>query len=110
MLKVFICIVFAGVACVWPAMAKGPIMEDIVDAGIYCDTFDSSIAGFYALAEKKCKGKSACTMSATMVATRKDLLAHHCTGFFVAPLCNGVPVNVESRYDVFKTLLVSCKR
>jgi len=85
-------------------------MEDIADAGIYCDTFDSDIARFYSVAEKKCKGKVACRVRATMVATKQDLLQHRCTGFFVAPVCRGTPVNVESRYHLFKTLLVSCKK
>ena len=110
MLRVFTLGMLAGIACASPALAKGPIMTDIADGGIYCDSFDSNIDGFYALAEKKCKGKSVCVVSATIVATKKDLLAHKCTGFFVAPVCNGVPVNVESRYDVFKVLTVSCKK
>jgi len=85
-------------------------MKEIADAGIYCDTFNSHIGRFYSVAEKKCKGKVACRVSATMVATRRELLQHRCTGFFVAPVCRGTPENVESRYDVFKTLFVSCKK
>jgi hypothetical protein len=84
-------------------------MEEIADAGIYCATFSNKIAGFYSLAERKCKGKVSCRVSATMVASRPHLLRHGCTGFFVAPVCNGIPKSVESRYDVLKTLLVSCK-
>lgn len=108
MFKVSIALSLAMLVCTSPSMARGVVMEDIEDAGIYCST--GGIPGFYDLAVKRCKGKVSCTMAATMVATRRELLQKKCTGFFVAPVCRGTPVNVESRYDVFKTLQVSCKR
>ncbi|MEH2504053.1 hypothetical protein V1290_002864 [Bradyrhizobium sp. AZCC 1578] len=110
MFKVYISVVLAMLVCISPSLARGVIiMDEIWDAGIYCPTSSPAIDGFYSMVEKKCKGKSSCRVRATMVTTKQDLLRHRCTGFFVAPLCRGTPVNVESRYDVFKTLLVSCK-
>ena len=107
MFKVCIALVLATLVCTSPSLAKGVVMEDIADAGIYCAT---GIPGLYELAVKRCKGKTSCRISATMVATKQQLRQNRCTGFFVAPICQGIPVNVESRYDVFKTLLVSCKK
>ena len=110
MIKFCISIVLGTLCCVSSSLAASVVMEDIEDAGIYCATFSNDIRRFYSVAEKRCKGKISCQVAATMVATRKHLIEHRCTGFFVAPICNGRPVNVESRYDVFKTLVVSCKR
>jgi hypothetical protein len=108
MIKMCMAVVLATLCCVSSSLANGAVMEDIADAGVYCATFSNDIRRFYSVAEKRCKGKISCQVAATMVATRKHLLQHRCTGFFVAPICNGQPVNVESRYDVFKTLVVSC--
>jgi hypothetical protein len=109
MIRIGVSVVLATFCCVSSSLANGVVMEDIADAGIYCPTSSPDIARFYSVAVKRCKGKISCQVRATMVATKKDLLQHRCTGFFVAPICNGQPVNVESRYDVFKTLVVSCK-
>jgi hypothetical protein len=109
MIKMCIAVVLATLCGVSPSLANGAVMEDIADAGIYCPTSSPDIARFYSEAVKRCKGKIACHVRATMITTKKDLLKHRCTGFFVAPICNGQPVNIESRYDVFKTLVVSCK-
>ncbi|MGV7216425.1 hypothetical protein [Bradyrhizobium sp. UFLA05-112] len=108
MFKISIGLLLAMFFCVSPSMGRGIVMEDIEDAGIYCAI--DGVRGFYDLAVKRCKGKTFCTMAATMVATRQELIQKKCSGFFVAPVCRGTPVNVESRYDVFKTLPVSCKR
>ena len=105
MIKFCISLVLGTLCCVSSSLAASVVMECIEDAGIHCATFSNNISRFYSVAEKRCKGKISCTM----VATRKHLLDHRCTGFFVAPICNRRPVNVESRYDVFKTLMVSCK-
>ena len=109
MLKIFISAALATLSCTSPVLAKSAIMEEIADAGIYCATFSPAIGRFYSMVESKCKGKTYCRVSPTMVTTKQDLIQNRCTGFFVAPICKGLPVNVESRYDVFKTLLVSCK-
>lgn len=107
MIRIFILLVLLLLSGRSQSLAKGVVMEDIADAGIYCAT---GIGGFYELVERRCKGKSSCTVKATMIATKQELLQSHCTGFFVAPVCRGRPVSIESRYDVFKTLLVSCKK
>ncbi len=108
MIKISISLVVATLVFISPALAKGVVIEDIADGGIY--SCEPPIAGLYELAVKRCKGKVSCTIAATMVATKKELTQKKCTGFFVAPVCRGTPVNVESRYDVFKTLSVSCKK
>ncbi|MGY4366826.1 hypothetical protein ACVW1A_002891 [Bradyrhizobium sp. LB1.3] len=108
MFRISIALLLASFVYVSPSVGRGTVMEDIEDAGIYCSI--DGVRGFYDLAVKRCKGKTYCTMAATMVATRQELIQKKCTGFFVAPVCRGTPVNVESRYDVFKTLRVSCKR
>jgi len=82
-------------------------MRRIEDAGIYCASFDRKIANFYPLAKSRCLGKFSCAMRATMVTTKADLLKHQCTGFFVAPLCHGSPVNRET-HNILDTLHVSC--
>ncbi len=110
MINVFVSLLIAVLICASPAVAKSKsksvVMEDIADGGIYCD---DPIPGLYELAVKRCKGKVSCTIAATMVATKQELIKKKCTGFFVAPVCNGTPKNIESRYDVFATLNVSCK-
>jgi hypothetical protein len=110
MFNVSISAILATLLCTSPVLARNVVMEEIADAGIYCPTSSPEIDRFYSVAEKKCKGKISCRVRATMVTTRQDLLQHRCTGFFVAPVCRGTPMNVESRYDVFKTLLISCKK
>jgi len=85
------------------------VMTEIVDAGIYCDTSSPAISTFYDAVRKRCVGKVKCTISATMVTSRNDLVQHKCTGFFAAPLCQGVPKNIETR-NVFGKLSVSCDR
>lgn len=107
MLTFYTSLLLATLVCISPSLARSAVMEDIADGGVYCDT---PISGLYELARKRCTGKTSCRISATMVATRQELVQNRCTGFFVAPVCRGTPVNIESRYDVFKTLLVSCKR
>lgn len=85
------------------------IMTDIADAGIYCDSFSPGISKFYEAVRKKCLRKHRCSISATMVTSRKDLLQHKCTGFFAAPVCNGSPKNVET-HKIFSKLSVACGR
>ena len=91
------------------AFARSIVMTDIEDAGIYCRTFSKNISKFFRSSQRKCKNKTFCTVKATDVASRPELLQHRCTGFFVAPVCKGVPLNVETR-NLFSSLLVSCKR
>jgi hypothetical protein len=90
------------------AYPKGIKMTEIDDAGIYCASVTKSIASFYKVVEMRCTGKLYCVIRATMVATPRELEDHKCTGFFVAPICNGRPRNVESRFNVMKRLRVSC--
>jgi hypothetical protein len=85
-------------------------MTDIEDAGVYCHNLDNRAIGtFYEAVRKKCLGKVRCSVSATMVTSREDVLQHECTGFFAAPVCRGAPKNVET-HKIFSNLLVSCGR
>ena len=89
------------------ALARVERMRRIEDAGIYCESFDRKIANFYSLAKSRCLGKFSCTMRATMVTTKAGLIEHKCTGFFVAAVCHGAPVNHET-HNILETLHVSC--
>lgn len=84
---------------------KGSIKE-IGDAGVYCEKDFGK--DFYKRVAKLCVGKDTCNVKPTLAGSRKELKAHQCTGFFVAPLCNdsAEPVNFESKG--LSPLLVSC--
>ena len=86
---------------------ESDVMKEIEDGGIYCRSSNSAIDGFYAYAAKTCKGKKQCVVRATKVASKAMLLSHGCTGFFVAPVCDTEPVNIET-HDVLGRLSVSC--
>jgi hypothetical protein len=107
MFKISIALLLAAFVCVSPSMGRGIVMEDIEDAGIYCAI--DGVLGLYDLAIKRCKG-NLLHDSRDNGYDETGLDSKKCIGFFVAPVCRGTPVNVESRYDVFKTLRVSCKR
>src|SRR6516164_2732284 len=103
MMKASIVVMLVTLFGAAPSPARNVVISDIEDGGIYCKTFDKDIDRFYKVARKRCRHKISCVVRATMVATRRDLLQHHCSGFFVAPICNGEPVNVET-HQLFKPL------
>jgi hypothetical protein len=99
-----------AVALAQSGMASAKIKE-VADAGIYCGSFDDEISQFYKIASTECGGKPICVVRATMATSASNLKRHNCTGYFVAPICDGSeePVNIET-HDIFAALTVDCKK
>ena len=103
--SLIISLIFLGMS---PCHANS--IRSVEDAGIYCDGEAAETIPFYSTARRACEGHQSCVVSATDVAPLKEMVAHHCTGFFVNIRCQGGhQYDLESRTSLTRRLLVECR-